>query len=126
MKFLDANILAYAFYANEFQLASQKALRQSSMTDTLALIEAFNIIEKQTNREYALESLRSILRSDIEIVTIDVNIFFETLKIAKGNEKLSIYDLTHYFNALTKNCESILTYDKDFDHLSIEREEPKL
>ena len=46
MKFIDANIIAYASYTNEHQNHCQDILRsEHNVTDTMVLAEAFNIIE---------------------------------------------------------------------------------
>ena len=124
MKYLDSNIIAYAFYQNQFQEACQTALLEGGVTSTINLIEAFNIIEYETDRKTALDSIRGILRSNIEIVEIDVNILFESLKRSILYKKLKLLDLVFYIVAYAKSCESFLSYDKDFDGLEIKRVEP--
>ncbi len=122
MRFIDANIIAYASYNNEHQNHCQEILRnENNVTDTLVLAEAFNIIELQVNREAATMTVRSILRSGIEVVNIDVNAIFEALKKAGQYRKLKFIDLLHYTVASLKSCESIISYDKDFDGLEIGR-----
>ena len=124
MKFLDTNVLAYAFYSNENTKRCQGAITEGGLTDTFSLIEAFHIIEKETGRrELAQRAIRGLLKSNVEVVGVDVNIVFESLKKA-GSLKLSIFDTVHYACALANNCDSILSYDKDFDKLDLEREEP--
>jgi predicted nucleic acid-binding protein len=121
MKFLDANILAYAFYSNPYSEKCQDAIRQGGLTDSFSLMEAFRVIEKETgSRETAQKAIRGIMKSNVEICAVDVNTVFEAMK----NDCLSIFDAVHYVSALMGNCESILTYDKDFDKLRIPREEP--
>ena len=123
MKFLDSNILAYAFYGNHYTIKCQKAIREGGLIDTFNLIEAFFIIEKETSREIAQKSIKGILKSSIQIVDVDVNLVFEALKRANSSN-LSIFDLIHYSCALLNNCSAFVTYDKDFDNLGIPREEP--
>jgi predicted nucleic acid-binding protein len=124
MKYLDSNIIAYAFYQNEFQDSCQKALIEGGVTSTINLIEAFNIIEHETDRKNALDSIRGILRSNIEIVEVDVNILFEALKRSILYKNLKLLDLIFYIVAGIKNCDSFVSYDKDFDGLEIIQIEP--
>ena len=123
MKFIDSNILAYAFYENEFQENSRNVIRNGGVTDTLCLIEAFNIIEMQTSREIAAKSIRGLLRADLMIINTDINAVFEALKRSLGCKKLKFLDLVHYTVAVLNNCEAIVSYDGDFDQLEIPREE---
>ncbi len=123
MKFIDSNILAYAFYENEFQENSRDVIREGGVTDTLCLIEAFNIIEMQTNREIAIKSIRGLLRSDLKVINTDINAVFEALKRSSEYKQLKFLDLIHYIVAVIHNCEAIVTYDSDFDRLEIPREE---
>ncbi len=123
MRFIDSNIFAYAFYDNENTEKCQKIIKEGGLTNTFNLIEAFSVIEKQTNREKAERCIKGILKSNIEIINVDINLFFESLKrITKY--KLSIFDMVHYICAIMNNCDSIISYDKDFDNLEIPREEP--
>lgn len=123
MKFLDSNVIAYAFYKNEHTEVCQNALREGGIVDVFNLTEAFFIIEKETSREIAQKSIKNLLKSSIQIVDADVNLLFEALKRV-NNYKISIFDLIHYSCALMNNCSSIVSYDKDFDNLDIPREEP--
>ncbi|MBI2151490.1 PIN domain-containing protein [Candidatus Woesearchaeota archaeon] len=123
MKFLDSNILAYAFYENEFQENSRNVIRQGGFVDTLCLIEAFNIIEMQTSREIAVQSIRGLLRSNLVMIDVGINVVFEALKKSPRFKKLKFLDLIHYTVALLNNCESIVSYDSDFDQLEITRTE---
>src|SRR3989338_6503339 len=123
MKFLDSNILAFAFYNNDRTLKCQKTIREGGLIDTFNLIEAFFIIEKETSKEIAQKSIKGILKSNIQIVDVDVNLVFEALKRANSSN-LSLFDLIHYSCALLNNCSAFVTYDKDFDNLGIPREEP--
>ncbi|MDO8656651.1 MAG: PIN domain-containing protein [Nanoarchaeota archaeon] len=123
MKFLDSNIIAYAFYQNIHQDNCQNILRNDGMTNTIALAEAFNIIEFEADRDTAMAAVRGILRSNLEIIDVDVNIIFETLKRGGLYKKLKFIDLLHYTVASLKKCESIVSYDTDFDNLEIIRVE---
>jgi len=80
MKLLDSNILAYAFYDNEHTLACQSAIREGGIIDSLSLIEAFFIIEKETSRETAISSIKGLLKSNLAIIDADINLIFEALK----------------------------------------------
>ncbi len=123
MRLLDSNILAYAFYSNDFTEDCQKAIREGGLTNTFNLVEAFFIIEKEVNRETAKKSIMGLLKSNIQVLDVDINIIFESLKRAH-KYKLSIFDLIHYTCALLNNCSEIISYDKDFDKLEIPRHEP--
>ncbi|MBI2108014.1 PIN domain-containing protein [Candidatus Woesearchaeota archaeon] len=124
MKFLDSNVLAYSFYENERLPECQKAIKEGGLINTFNLIEAFFIIEKETgNREIAQRSIRGLLKSNLIIAEVDVNLVFEVLKRIKES-KFSVFDAVHYTCALMNNCNVILSYDKDFDKLDIPREEP--
>src|SRR3989338_925482 len=123
MKFLDSNILAYAFYGNHHTIECQKAIREGGLTDAFNLIETFFIIEKETSKEIAQKSIKGILKSNIQIVDVNINLVFEALKRANSSN-LSIFDLIHYSCALIDNCNAFVSYDKDFEDLDIPREEP--
>ena len=124
MKFLDANELAYAFYSNGNTAKCQAAIREGGVTDTFGLIEAFRVIEKETeSRELAQAAIKGLLKSNVEVIDVDVNAVFEALKQA-SRSRLSIFDSVHYACAVLSQCSSILSYDKDFDKLEIPREEP--
>lgn len=124
MKFLDSNIIAYAFYKNEYTEVCQNALREGGVVDVFNLTEAFFIIERETgSREIAQKSIKNLLKSNIQIVDVDVNLLFEALKRV-NHLKLSIFDSIHYSCAVINSCNAIISYDKDFDNLDIPREEP--
>ena len=50
MKFLDSNVLAFAFYKNEYTEKCQNALREGGIVDVFNLVEAFFIIEKENTQ----------------------------------------------------------------------------
>ncbi len=124
MRFLDANVFAYAFYNNNHAESCQNALREGGLTDAFALAEAFHIIEMETSsRETAQKAIRSLLKLNITVIPVDVNLIFETMK-ASGKTKMNVFDCIHYACIKLCGCDSILTYDKGFDDLDISREEP--
>lgn len=124
MNFIDTNVLAYAFYQNERKERCRAAIAQGGVTDTLNLLEAFHIIQHETrSRELAQQAIRAILRSSIQVADLDAGIVFEAVKRGT-HSKLSIFDLAHYCCALANECTTILSYDRDFDDLAIERNEP--
>jgi predicted nucleic acid-binding protein len=124
MKYIDSNIFAYAFYNNEHQHACQQAIRDGGVTNTINLIEAFHIIELQTSRDLAIRAIKGLLKSNIAIIDADINVLFEAVKKAEKYKKLKILDLLHYVTAKSHDCNFILSYDKDFDALEIQRLEP--
>lgn len=123
MRFIDSNILAYAFYENEFQENCRRVILGGGVIDALTLVEAFNIIEYQTTREIAVRVVRSFLKSNLEVVDVDLNLIFESLKRSQKHPKLKFLDLIHYTAALLKGCAAIVSYDKDFNNLEISRVE---
>ena len=122
MKFIDSNILAYAFYNNKYQDRCQKIIKEGGIINTINLVEAFNIIEHEISREIAIKSIRGLLKSNLKIIDADLNLIFESLKRGEKS-KLNFIDLIHYTSALLNNCETIISYDKDFNGLEIPREE---
>ena len=121
MRFIDSNILAYAFYDNEKREKCQELIKEGGIINTVNLIEAYHIIQFETNREYATTSIKSLLKSDLKIISTDLNLVFEALKRAKKYEKLTFIDLLHYVTALLQNCDEIASYDADFDGLDVKR-----
>ena len=41
MRFIDSNVLAYAFYENEYSSRCQQIIREGGITNTVNIIEAF-------------------------------------------------------------------------------------
>ncbi len=121
MNFIDSTIIAYAFYKNEKQLRCHEILKEGGVINTLNLIEAYNIIQYETNSEHANESIRSLLKSNLVIIGVDINLIFEALKRSSKYPKLKIFDLIHYITALMNNCRNIASFDSDFDGLEIKR-----
>lgn len=123
MRFLDSNVLAYSFYDHEHTLQCQKAIQQGGVINTFNLVEAFFIIEKETrNRELAQQVIKSLLKSNLIVVPVDINVIFDAVKRA-SKLKLSIFDTVHYTCALAQGCTAIMSYDTDFDKLEIPRVE---
>lgn len=121
MRFIDSNILSYAFYDNEHRERCQEIIKNGGIINTLNLIEAYNIIQFETNTEYATESIKSLLKSNIKIIEVNINIVFEALKKTQKYKKLKFIDLVHYVTSLLYNCDEIASYDTDFDNLEIKR-----
>ena len=71
MKFIDSNIIAYAFYENELQRQCQNAVREGGIVNVLVLAEAFNIIEYHSSRTYATQAIRSLIKSSLHIISVD-------------------------------------------------------
>jgi len=121
MRFIDSNILAYAFYDNENRARCQEIIKTGGVINTINLIEAYNIIQFETDMEYATESIKFLLKSNLKIINTDINLIFETLKRTSKYNKLKFLDLVHYTTALLHNCDEIASYDTDFDGLEIKR-----
>ncbi|MEK6984126.1 MAG: PIN domain-containing protein [Nanoarchaeota archaeon] len=121
MRFIDSNVLAYAFYDNKNRERCQEIIMSGGCVNTVNLIEAYNIIQFETNQEYATKSIRSLLKSNLNIIDVDINLIFETLKRTLKYKKLKFIDLLHYITSLLHNCDEIASYDTDFDGLEIKR-----
>ena len=124
MIFIDSNVLAYAFYDDDKKERCQQIIRGGGIINTVNLIEAYNILQFEVNREHATKSIKSLLKSNLLIVNVDINSVFEALKRTQKNINLKFVDLIHYSCAITNSCSAIISYDKDFDDLDIPREEP--
>lgn len=123
MRFIDSNIIAYAFYDSPYREQCQHLLHQGGFTNALNIIEAYNILEHHISAEHATLSVRSLLKLNLQIIPVDTNLIFESLKRREKYKKLSIFDLIHYTTALLHNCREIASYDKDFDGLELRRVE---
>ena len=124
MNFIDSNILAYAFYDNDKKDKCQQMIQKGGITDTVNLIEAYNIIQFEVSREHATKSIKSLLKSHLSIIDVTINSVFEALKRAQRNTNPKFIDMIHYSCALVNNCNALISYDKDFDNLDIPRKEP--
>mgnify|MGYP001571331248 CR=1 FL=1 len=123
MRFIDSNVIAYACYANNYQERCQEIIKAGGIINTVNIIEAFNIIQQETTREHAKKAIRSILKSHLKIMAVDSNMLFETVKRSLRYPQLKFIDLLHYTTALLYNCSEIISYDRDFNNLEIERNE---
>ncbi len=121
MKYLNSNVIAYAFYDNPQKIRCQEIISSGGITSTIALIESFNIIQNEVNRRYAAFMIKSLLRSNIILINIDTNTIFESIKRCEKYSRLKFIDLVHYVTALLNNCSEIASFDKDFDGLEIKR-----
>tara|TARA_Y100000310_G_scaffold17224_1_gene17098 strand:+ start:6626 stop:7003 length:378 start_codon:yes stop_codon:yes gene_type:complete len=122
--FLDTNIIVQAFTNNVHQANCRKALSTFFLTDTLALVEAYQALERITkDRSYVTIAIKSLLSKDCIIIPLHNDVLFDSLRKAH-KYNLSIFDLIHYINAKINNCSTIASYDKHFDNLEIKRVEP--
>ena len=121
MMFIDSNVLAYTFYDNKFKERCQEIVKEGGVINAVNLIEAYNIIQFETNAEYATKTIRSLLKSNLKIVDVDINLIFEALRRALKYKNLKFIDLIHYTTAIFHNCSEIASYDADFEGLEIKR-----
>ncbi len=122
--FLDSNIIVYAFTRNPRKEKCRNVLRERQfLTNALVISEAIGTIGK-IDKEQGKVALISILRSgNIKIIDLSTNLMFEAIR-RQQKYNLQLFDLIHYTTALLNNCQSIISYDKDFDKLEIPRVEP--
>lgn len=120
MRFIDSNVLAYASYQNKNQERCQQLIKEGGIVNTVNLIEAYNTLFTVTDADHATQAIRTLLKSNLCIVPVDINLLFEALKRNK-KYKLLFNDLLHYITALLHNCSEIASYDTDFDGLEIKR-----
>ena len=121
MRFIDSNVLAYAFYDNRNKERCQEVIQEGGIINTINLVEAYNIIQSEFDTEYATKAIKSLLKSNLQIVNADINLIFEALKKTLRYRRLKFIDLVHYTTALLHGCEEIASYDSDFDSLEIKR-----
>ena len=123
-KFIDSNIIIKAFTENKDKETCRKILYEEFTTNILCLIEAqYGIYTIKNNKDYAANCIKSLFKTNGEIIELNKNLLFESLKLI-DKYKLEILDLIHYATALTNNCSEFISYDKDFDSLGIKRTEP--
>ncbi|MBI2650497.1 PIN domain-containing protein [Candidatus Woesearchaeota archaeon] len=126
-KFIDSNVVVYAFTRNKLKSNCEKALMQENLiANVLVLLESYaKIATINKDIEYARRVIRTLLNlENLKIFDLDRNLFFEAIK---RNEKLDlkISDLIHYTTVLLNNCSEIISYDKKhFGNLDIKRIEP--
>ena len=122
--FVDANVIAKAFLVNPEQELCLSVLREEFVTDMVCLLEAKNAISRISgSREYASDSIRSVLKSNCVVVPVDSIILASCLK-SYAHNTLDAFDSMHYTIALLNGCSEIVSYDKDFDNLTIKRTQP--
>ena len=122
--FLDANILAKAFYENPHRQACRTILSEEFITDSLCVVETGHVLMKVLgNKETSVICVKSLYKCHGVIIPLDHNVIFETLRRLEKYQ-LTFYDMVHYVCALLNNCEKFISYDKAFDGLEIKRVEP--
>ena len=121
MRFIDSNIIAYAFYENDKRKQCQTLIKEGGIINTVNLIEAYNIIQYETNQEYATKVILSLLKSHLKIISVDINLIFKTLRRTTKYKKLRFIDRLHYTTAQQENCTEIASFDTDFDNVDIKR-----
>lgn len=123
-QFIDANVIIKAFTDNNDKEKCRKALYEEFVTNTLCLVEAQHGISTIKNSKiYASDCIKSLFKSNGNIVQLDKDLLFESFKrIEKYN--LNIFDLINYVTALINNCSVFISYDKHFNNLEIKRIEP--
>lgn len=122
--FIDANVIIKTFTDNEDKEKCRQVLYEEFVTNTLCLVEAqYSISIIKNNKTYASNCIKSLFKSQGNIVELDRNLLFESFKrIEKYN--LNIFDLINYVTALLYNCTEFVSYDKHFGNLEIKRVEP--
>ena len=63
MRFLDSNVLAYAFYENDKRELCQRIIAQGGIVNTLNIAEAFNVLAKELSRDEAQQCVKGLFRS---------------------------------------------------------------
>lgn len=125
-KFVDSDIIVFAFTVNPLQDNCYNFITNESITiNTLVLLESFSKIGTITkSKKLALKGIKALYNAEnVEIVNLDINLFFEAVK-RSDKYNLKISDLIHHTTALLKGCSSIVSYDRHFDKLEIGRVEP--
>jgi len=124
-KFVDSNVIILAFTNSSQKQECRKILAEENIIiNTLVLLESYAKIGTINSEAYARDAIRSILSSgNIRIIDLTNNLFFESIKRSQ-KYKLKISDLVHYTTAILHNCSQIISYDKNFDGLGVERVEP--
>ena len=125
-KFVDSDVIIFASTYNPKQDVCFNFIKtEDIIVNTLVLLECLSkIITITKNEEFAVNTIKTLYKSgNIEIVDFDKDLLFEAMK-KSGKTQLKISDLIHYTTALTKECISIISYDRHFDNLNIKREEP--
>ena len=122
--FIDANVIIKAFTDNPDKEKCRHLLYGDFVTNTLCLVEAQHAIGVITrDRISAADCVKSLFKSGGTIVPLDINLLFESYK-RTVRHKLNVFDMIHFVTALLSRCDTIFSYDKDFDNLEIKRLEP--
>ena len=122
--FVDANVIIKAFTKNIDQEKCRNVLNGAFITNTLCMVEAQQAISVITkDKMLAADCVKSLLRSGGKIVPLDVNLIYESYK-RTGRYDLNAFDMIHFATAVLHNCDSMFSYDNDFDGLEIKRVEP--
>ncbi|NQV09251.1 PIN domain-containing protein [Candidatus Woesearchaeota archaeon] len=124
-KFLDSNIIIYAFTKNKLKEDCRALIRSEELlTNTLVLVESYSKIKAIVDDMQAKTTIINLYKQpNIKIIDLDKNLLFEAMKRYQ-KYKLKISDLIHYTTALLNNCPEIVSYDKHFDVLEIKRTTP--
>lgn len=123
--FIDSNVIIYAFteHANSKQ-CREALLKEDLITNTVVLLESYAKLATISNQAHAEKVAGTLLRlNNLSIADFDRNLFFESVKRSR-KYRFKISDLIHYTTALLSNCKEIVSYDKHFDNLEINRIEP--
>ncbi len=123
--FVDSNVIIYAFTKSSNKQQCRDVLyREGLVSNTLVLLESYAKLGTITNQMHATKVIRHLLGlGNLEIADMDNNLFFEAVKRSRES-MLKISDLIHHTTALLSGCTEIISYDKHFDDLEIERKEP--
>ncbi|MBI2176091.1 PIN domain-containing protein [Candidatus Woesearchaeota archaeon] len=124
--FLDSNVIIYAFTRSANRQKCRDLLqREELISNTLVLLESYAKLGTITDQAHATKVIRHLLGlGNLKIAGMDNNLFFEAVK-RNRKYKLKISDLVHYTTALLSNCDGIISYDKHFDSLELERKDHK-
>ena len=124
--FIDSNIVIYAFTKSPNNKQCRELLlnREGLIANTLVLLESYAKLVTITNQPHATKAIKQLLGlENLKILGLDNNLFFEAIKRNKRYQ-LRISDLIHHTTALLSNCQEIISYDRHFDGLELNRIEP--
>lgn len=124
-KFIDSNVVIFAFTNNDKKQECRDILAEENLiTNTLILLESYAKIATINSEMYARTAIRGILSlGNVNVIDFTNSLFFESIKRSQ-KYKLKVSDLVHYTTASLHNCSEIISYDKHFDGLDINRVEP--
>lgn len=119
-KFVDANIIIKSWSDEASEKLIDRLTKEEHATSVLALAEAYHKLEKKGIRNL-FGFFREVL-AGMEVFDITLEDFFNAIK---NDLPLSINDRLHIEAMKRNDVRAIISYDKDFDHVSaIKREEP--